>query len=63
MDISGITDMATALSEMETRQEVGVSVLKKALQIEKNTAATLLAAIPAPPNLPAHLGRNVNTVA
>lgn len=63
MDVSEITDMGTAMSEMKLRQDVGVSVLKKAMQIQSNTAATLIAAVPAPPNLPAHLGRNVNTVA
>jgi hypothetical protein len=42
-----------------------ISVLKKALDVESNTATALLNAIPAAPsaNLPPHLGQNVNTTA
>ena len=35
---------------------------KRALDIESNTAAALISALPAP-NLPAHLGNTINTTA
>ena len=46
--------------------EVGFALLKKAQDIQKSTAAQLLAAIPAMPgaqNLPGHLGNTINTTA
>jgi hypothetical protein len=65
MSVSGIASLATDLSNNAVKQDVGISVLKKALQAESATAATLIAALPTPPsaNLPAHLGNSVNTTA
>lgn len=62
MDVSAIASLATNLAETGVQQQVGISVLKKALDIESTTAATLIAALPQV-NLPAHLGNNVNTTA
>ncbi len=62
MAISGVDSLASNLADTGIKQQVGISVLKKALDIESSSAATLIAAIPAP-NLPAHLGRNINTTA
>lgn len=47
---------------------VGVSVLKKALDIQAQGAMALIAALPQPPqqsaaNLPPNLGQNINTTA
>lgn len=47
---------------------VGVTVLKKALDIQAQGAMQLIASIPQPPqqsaaNLPPHLGQNINTTA
>ncbi len=65
MDVNGIAKLASTMSETRTSQEVGVAVLKKALDISAANAATLIASVPVPQtqNLPAHLGRNVNTTA
>jgi hypothetical protein len=66
MDVTGIAKLATNIAETGTRQEVDLAILKRAQQIESDTATQLLAAIPpAPgvPNLPAHLGQHVNTTA
>lgn len=48
--------------------EVGLAVLKKAIDIEAQSAMALINAIQQPPqqnaaNLPPHLGQNINTVA
>jgi hypothetical protein len=47
---------------------VGMAVLKKAIDIEAQSAMALIAAIPQPPqqsaaNLPPNLGQNINTTA
>ena len=62
MDVSSIASLATGMSNVKNGQEVGIAVLKKALDAQKSTAAQLIAALPAP-NLPPNLGRNINTTA
>ena len=63
MDVTNIAKLSSSMAETGIRQEVGVSMLKKAMDIEKNTAAQLLQALPQPQNLPAHLGNTINTKA
>lgn len=65
MDVSMSTSSALAQTAGDA---VGVSTLKKAMDIEAQGAMTLINSIPQPvipaaANLPAHLGQNVNTVA
>ncbi|HEX5337342.1 MAG TPA: YjfB family protein [Gallionella sp.] len=46
---------------------IGMTVLKKAIDIEAQSAMALISAIPQPPqsssNLPSHLGQHINTTA
>lgn len=65
MEVNGIASLATSMSATKTNQEVGLAVLKKALDAERAGAAALLNAIPSPSssNLPSHLGQNINTTA
>ena len=66
MDVSGIAKLATSLADTGNRQEVGIAVLKRAQQVEQAVASQMIdalqAAAPAQ-NLPAHLGKNINTTA
>lgn len=66
MDVSGIAKLATSIADTGNRQEVGFAVLKRAQQVEQAVASQMIdalqAAAPAQ-NLPAHLGRNINTTA
>lgn len=62
MDTSSIASLASNLAETGIQQQVGITVLKRALDIESSTAATLIQALPTP-NLPPHLGNSVNTTA
>jgi hypothetical protein len=66
MDVSSIAKLATSLADTGNRQEVGIAVLKRAQQVETAVASQMIdalqAAAPAQ-NLPAHLGKNVNTTA
>jgi hypothetical protein len=66
MDVMGIAKLATSIADTGTRQDVQIAVLKRAQDIEASTATQLLDAVQpaaAAQNLPAHLGKNVNTTA
>lgn len=66
MDVSGISQVATTIADTGTKQAVGVAVLKKAQDIQASSASALVEAIPpvpSTPNLPSHLGNNINTTA
>ena len=66
MDAMGIAKLATSIADTGLRQEVGMTMLKKAQDIQASSAAQLLeAAQAAAPtqNLPSHLGNHINTTA
>jgi len=66
MDVSSIAQVATTIADTGTKQAVGVAVLKKAQDIQASSASALIEAIPpvpSTPNLPSHLGNNINTTA
>lgn len=66
MEISG-SAAVTALARSTTADERSVKVLKKALDAQSQAALSLIAALPQPrepaASVPAHLGRNIDTVA
>lgn len=66
MDASSIAKLASSIADTGNRQEVGIAVLKRAQQIESAVATQMIDALqsaaPAQ-NLPAHLGKNINTTA
>lgn len=66
MDVTNIASVATSLSSARTNQEVGIAILKKAMDISAEGALALIEAIPdsqPTQSLPAHLGKNINTTA
>ncbi|MBL8496852.1 putative motility protein [Nitrosomonas sp. JL21] len=66
MDVTGIANVATAMSEASTNQAVSVAVLKKAMDVSAAGALALIEAIPdaqSVQRLPSHLGQNINTTA
>lgn len=68
VNMSAGTNAALAsMTGQNTGDAVGVSVLKKAMQIEAQNAQMLINAVPQPEkttnNLPPNLGRNINTTA
>ena len=66
MDISSLTNLSSSVAETGVKQEVGLTVLKRAEEIQASTAAQLINAVASPPaqqNLPAHLGNTINTTA
>ncbi|MBK9663947.1 MAG: YjfB family protein [Nitrosomonas sp.] len=66
MDVTGIANVATAMTEANTNQAVSMAVLKKAINISAEGALALIEAIPnssSVQNMPSHLGQNINTTA
>lgn len=66
MSVSSIASLSTIMSANQTDQTIGITVLKKSMDIASSSVSELLAAIPAPTsasNLPPNLGQNINTVA
>lgn len=64
MEVTTIARLATSMAQAKTAEEVSVAVLKKALDSQASSAAALLDALPpVTPNLPSHLGQNINTKA
>ena len=54
------------MATTQTDTQIGVTVLKKSIDIASNSALELLQALPSPtpaPNLPSNLGQNINTTA
>ncbi|HAT29448.1 MAG TPA: putative motility protein [Janthinobacterium sp.] len=66
MDVTGIAQLSTSLADTGTKQAVGISVEKKAQDIQSSSAAALIEALPpvqSTPNLPSHIGSRINTTA
>lgn len=68
MDVSTVARASTTLADVGVSQQASIAALKKALDVSKEGATALIEAIPdsssnAVPNLPPHLGRNINTSA
>jgi len=59
MDVSSVGSLTTALSQSQVGDAVGITMLKKAMDLQAQTAAQLLQALPAPSN-PSHLGNSVD---
>lgn len=59
MDISSLAGAATEM--VAANAQLGVAVLKKALDVEAQNAATLISALSQAPNLPSHLGHSIDT--
>ena len=63
MDITALASLGTALSQARLGDAVGVSVLKKAMDIQEQSALQLLQALPQPPSNPPNLGQNIDVKA
>jgi hypothetical protein len=63
MDITRITNLSTQLSEERTTQSAQLLVLKKAMQVQEDSAMTLIDSVTPATSLPPYLGQNLNIVA
>lgn len=62
MDVSQITSLATAMSQMDLSSQISTIMMKKTLDNKESMASGILDAIPQLPANPA-IGRNINTTA
>lgn len=62
MDVSQIASLATRLDSQDLSGKVDTLLLKKTLDNQQSTAASLIESIPQLPANPA-IGRNINTTA
>ena len=62
MDVASIARLSTTIAETGRNDEVAVTLLKKQQDVQKSHMTQILDGIQ-PPNLPAHLGNNINTTA
>lgn len=60
MDIASIGSLSTALTQASADDAVGTLVLKKALDIQAQSAMQLIQAVPQPSN-PPNLGNSIDT--
>lgn len=63
MNVNGLANAASSVADAGLKQEASFAVLKKAMNIESESAAQLIEAARPAPNLPPNLGRNINTTA
>lgn len=65
MDVSNIPALSTAMSQTAVKQQVEISTLKKAMEIQEAGALALINAIPPVPSagLPDGTGQIINTTA
>jgi hypothetical protein len=62
MDVSSIASLATSTVAAKANSAVGIAVLKKAIDLQASTAASLIQALPSQSANP-NVGGNVNTIA
>lgn len=60
MDMAAIGNMSTALAQARTGDAVAVLVMKKAMNIQAQTALQLLQALPQVASNPSNLGNGVD---
>jgi predicted transcriptional regulator len=60
MDISSVGSLSTALNSAQTGSEVGMTVLKKAIDIQAQGVLQLLQAVPQVSSNPPNLGNSVD---
>lgn len=60
MDITALASLSTGLSQAQLGDAVGISVLKKAMDIQEQSALQLLQALPQQYSNPPNLGNSVD---
>jgi len=63
MDISSLGSLTSVLSQVQTGDVVGTLMLKKAMDIEEQSALQLLQALPPVPSNPPNLGNSIDITA
>ena len=60
MEVSNVASLSSSVAQMKVGDSVGISVLKKAMEIEAQGVLQLLQALPQPSGNPPNLGNSVD---
>lgn len=63
MDVNNIARLVATMANQSTRDAINIAVLKKALEIQASSAATLISALEQQASNPPHLGNSIDTLA
>lgn len=63
MDVSSVGSLSSALSPAQTREAAGMQVLKKANDLQAQSALQLLQAVPQQSSNPPNLGNSIDVKA
>ncbi|SEQ40612.1 Putative motility protein [Ectothiorhodospira magna] len=65
MDVNAVANLATQMSQQQLNQDLGMAVLKKAMDTQAQSALALVEALPDAGStaLPPNLGNTINTTA
>lgn len=63
MDISSVGSLSTALTQVAANDAVGLQVLKKAIDMQAQSALQLLQGLPQAPSNPPNLGNTIDVKA
>ena len=63
MDVSSVGSLSSALSQAQTRDDASMLVMKKAIDIQAQSALQLLQALPQVSSNPPNLGNSVDVKA
>lgn len=63
MDLAAISSQSSAMTKGQVSEAVGTLVLRKALDIQEQSAMQLLQALPQTPSNPPHLGNSIDVKA
>ena len=63
MDISGVASLSSAMSQAQSGDAVGTLMLKKAMDLQEQSAAQLLQTLPQTANNPPNLGNSIDVKA
>lgn len=60
MEVGNVSSLAMQTSQGQTGDAVNITVLKKAMEIQAQSAAQLIASVPPVASNPPHLGKNID---
>jgi len=63
MDLAAISSQSSAMTKGQVSEAVGTLMLRKALDIQEQSAMQLLQALPQTPSNPPHLGNSIDVKA
>jgi hypothetical protein len=63
MDVSSVAGYSAQMAQSRASDTASLMMLKKAMDLQAESAMTLIDSVRSSASLPSHIGQNVNTVA